>query len=124
MESPPSKGPRNKMSPRNDPNAAARRDHARARLSNLTRVALLATTGATVGLGILVAKEHPGSSGATSANSGQSSGGTNATTPSSSSSSTGNSGSSSSGNTGNNGSSVAPSTSSQTPTVTSGGTSR
>lgn len=110
------------MSPRNDASAAARRDHARARLRNLTRVALFATTGATVGLGILVAKEHPGSSGATTATSGQS-GGTNATTPASSS--TGNSGSSSSGNTGNSSSSsVTPSISSQTPSVTSGGTSR
>ena len=111
------------MSPSKDPSAAASsRDQARSRLRTLTRVALFASTGATVGIGIVVAKEHPGSSGAT-ATSNQSSRGANATTPSSES--TGNSGTSSAGNTGNSGlSSVAPTITSQRPAVTSGGTSR
>ena len=113
------------------PSAGASRDQARARLRNLTGVALFATTGATVGIGMVVAEEHPGKSAASSTTSGRSTSGGTGTTGSSGStgntgsSATGNSGSSASGNSGNSGgSSFSPSTSSQKPSVTSGGTSR
>jgi hypothetical protein len=123
------------MSAQKDPNAGASRDRARARLRNLTGVALFATTGATVGIGIVVAQEHPGKSAASSTTSGRSTQGSTGTTGSSGSTgstgstgNTGNTGSSSTGNTGNTGnsggSSTSPSISSQKPTVTSGGTSR
>lgn len=115
------------MSAHKDQSAGASRDQARTRLRNLTRVALFATAGATVGIGIVVAHEHPGKSAA-STTSGSSTGGDDGTTSSSGStgntgsSSTGNTGTSSSGNTGNSGvSSNSPSTSLQTPSVTSGG---
>jgi hypothetical protein len=111
------------MSPQKDPNAGASRDQARARLRTLTRVALFATTGATVGIGIVVAHEHPGKSAASTTTTGQSTGGSTGTTGSSGN--TGNSGSSSTGNIGNSGSSsFSPSTSSQKPSVTSGGSGR
>jgi hypothetical protein len=113
------------MSTQRDPNSVAGRDHARARLGNLTRVALLATAGATVGIGIVVAHEHPGKSAAGTTASGRSSAG------SGSSSNTGDTGTSSSADTGSSGdtgntgaSSFSPSISSQRPSVTSGGTSR
>ncbi len=99
--------------------ARQRRDQGKARLRTLTNVALLATTGATVGFGIVVAHEHPGSS-ATGKSSSASTSGTTAS--SGSTGSTGNTGSVSTGNTGS--SSSAPSISSSTPSVTSGGTSR
>lgn len=114
------------MSPKREPNASASRDQARARVRSLTRVALLATTGATVGIGVVVAHEHRGTSAASSTTSGKTTGGGTATTPSSSSS--GNTGSTSTGSTGNTGntgaSSSAPSSTTQAPAVTSGGTSR
>ena len=108
------------MPPQRDPNAGASRDQARARLRALTNAALVAATGATVGIGIVVAHEHPGKSAAGATTSGQTSGGATGTTGSTGS--TGNSGSSSTGDTGNSGSSsFSPGTSSQTPSVTSGG---
>ena len=111
------------MSAQKDPNAGASRDQARARLRNLTRVALFATTGATVGIGIVVAHEHPGKSAASTKTTTQSTRGDTGTTGSSGN--TGNSGSSSTGNTGNSGSSsFSPGTTSQKPSVTSGGSSR
>ena len=114
------------MSAQNDPTAGASRDRARARLHNVTRIALFASAGATVGIGIVVAHEHPGKSAASNTTSGQSTGGSTGTTGSSGSTGgTGNTGSSSTGNTGNSGaSSFSPSISSQRPSVTSGGTSR
>ena len=108
------------MSSQRDPSAGASRDQARARLRTLTNAALLAATGATVGIGIVVAHEHPGKSAAGATTSGQSTGGTTGTTGSSGD--TGNSGSFSTGNTGNSGaSSFSPGISSQRPSVTSGG---
>jgi hypothetical protein len=109
------------MSAQKDQNAGASRDQARARLRTVTSAALFATTGATVGIAIVVAHEHPGKSAATTT-SGQSTGGTTGTTGSSGN--TGDTGSSS-GNTGNSGSSsLSPSISSRTPSVTSGGSGR
>jgi len=109
------------MSAQKDQNAGASRDQARARLRIATSAALLATTGATVGIAIVVAHEHPGKSAATTT-SGQSTGGTTGTTGSSGN--TGDTGSSS-GNTGNSGSSsFSPSISARTPSVTSGGSGR
>jgi hypothetical protein len=111
------------MSAQRVPNAGARRDHARARLRTLTNASLLAATGATVGIAVVVAHEHPGKSAASTSTSGQSTAGSTGTTGSSDD--TGNSGSSTSGNTGNSGSSsFSPSVSSQSPSVTSGGSSR
>jgi hypothetical protein len=110
------------MSAQKTPNAGASRDKARARLRNLTGVTLFATAGATAGIAIVVAHEHPGKSAASTTASGQSTGGTTGTTGSS-----GNTGStgSSTGNTGNSGaSSSSPSISSNTPSVTSGGSGR
>ena len=110
------------MSAQKDRNAGASRDQARARLRTLTGSALLAATGATVGIGIVVAHEHPGKSAA-STTSGQSTGGTSGTTGTTGS--TGNTGSSSTGDTGNSGASTSsPSISTQTPSVTSGGSHR
>jgi hypothetical protein len=117
---PPSRGPPTDMSAQRDPNAGASREQARARLRTLTSSALLAATGATVGIAIVVAHEHPGKSAAGATTSGQSTGGTAGTTGT-----TGNSGSSSTEDTGNSGASTSsPSISSQTPSVTSGGSHR
>lgn len=108
------------MSAQRVPNAGARRDHARARLRTLTNATLLTATGATVGIAVVVAHEHPGKSAASTTTSGQSSDGASGTTGSSD-----DTGSSSTGNTGNSGSSsYSPSISSQTPSVTSGGSGR
>jgi hypothetical protein len=110
------------MSAHKDRNAGASRDQTRARLRTLTNAALLATTGATVGIAVVVAHEHPGKSAASTSTSGKS---TVANTGSSGGSGAdGNSGTSSTANTGNSGSSLSPSTSSQSPSVTSGGSSR
>jgi hypothetical protein len=116
------------MPDQNDQNPGASRDQARARLRKLTSVALFAATGATVGIAVVVAHEHSGTSAAGTTTSGHATGGTTGTTGSSGSTgSTGNTGSAT-GNTGNTGSSGAssssPSTSSQTPAVTSGGSGR
>lgn len=114
---------RREMSAHRVPNAGASRDQARARLRTLTNAALLTATGATVGIAVVVAHEHPGKSAAsTTTSSGQSTTGSTGTTGSSDD--TGNSGSTS-GNTGNSGSSsFSPSVSSQSPSVTSGGSGR
>ncbi|HEY1443986.1 MAG TPA: hypothetical protein VGF51_03735 [Acidimicrobiales bacterium] len=110
------------MATPNDENTGARREQARTRLRHLTRFALLATTAATVAIGIVVAREHPGKSAAGTTTSGSTGGSTGTT---GSSGSTGNTGSVSTGNTGNSGaSSFSPSVSSQRPSVTSGGSSR
>ncbi len=116
------------MSAKKDQNARASRDQARARLRTVTSAALFATTGATVGIAIVVAHEHPGKSAATTT-SGESTGGTTGTTGSSgkTGNNTGDTGDtgSSTGNTGNSGaSSFSPSITSRTPSVTSGGSSR
>lgn len=111
------------MSAHRDPNAVTRRDQARARLRTLTNASLLAATGATVGIAVVVAHEHPGKSAASTTTSGQSTAGSTGTTGESDD--TGNSGSSATGNTGNSGSSsFSPSISSRTPSVTSGGSGR
>ena len=108
------------MSAQKDTHPGARRDQARARLRTLTNATLLAATGATVGIAIVVAHEHPGNSAASTTTSGKSTTSTTGTTGT-----TGNTGSSSTGNTGNSGASTfSPSTSSQTPAVTSGGSHR
>ncbi len=111
------------MSAQTNSNPGAIRDKARVRLRTLTNAALLAATGATVGIGIVVAQEHPGKSASGSTTSGGSTGSTAGTGTTGSSGNTGDdTGSSSSGNTGNSGaSSFSPSSSSQTPSVTSGG---
>jgi hypothetical protein len=110
------------MSANKDRNAGASRDQARARLRTLTNAALLATTGATVGIAVVVAHEHPGKSAAGTSTSGRS---TVANTGSSGASGDdGNTGTSSTANTGNSGSSSSPSVSSQSPAVTSGGSAR
>ncbi|HEY1650948.1 MAG TPA: hypothetical protein VGG09_03615 [Acidimicrobiales bacterium] len=106
----------------------AGRERVRRRLRNLTRVAILATAGATAGIGVVVAHDDPGSSSTDKGTSGQSTSGTTTTTIDGSSSSstgtTGNTGTTSDGDSGNTGGfSTAPSASSSSPTVTSGGTS-
>ena len=119
------------MSAQRVPNPGARRDQARARLRTLTNATLLAATGATAGIAVVVAHEHPGKSSAgasgtttsgQSANGSTGTTGTNGTTGTTGSSEDDSGGSSTSGNTGNSGSSSSsPSVSSQTPAVTSGG---
>src|SRR6185437_361172 len=119
-EAQPNRGPQ-KMSAHRVPNAAARRDLARARLRTLTNGALLAATGATVGIAVVVAHEHPGKSAASAttasqSTSGQTTAGSTGTTGSSDDA--GESGSSSTGATGNSGSSsFSPSVSTRTPSV-------
>ncbi len=110
------------MSAQRNPHAVASRDQARARLRTLTNATLLAATGATVGIAVVVAHEHPGKSAASTTTSGQSTTGSTGTSGSSDDTGdTGNTGSST-GNTGNSGSSsFSPSISSQAPSVTSGG---
>jgi hypothetical protein len=117
------------MSRRIQTSTPGSREIAQARLRHLTRGVVLAVSGATVAIGILVAHEHPGASSqhkGTTTESG-STAGNGTSTGGSSSSSSGNSDNSgdtgSTGNTGNSGS-TAPTASSSTPTVTSGGTSR
>lgn len=113
------------MSAQRNPNAGASRDQARARLRTLTNATLLAATGATVGIAVVVAHEHPGKSAASTTTVGQSTAGSTGTAGSSEDDDTGNSGSSSTGTTGNSGtSSFSPSVSTQSPSVTSGGSGR
>ena len=50
------------MSPTPQSNSPATRQHADARLRRLTRAAALVATGATIAIGVVVAKEHPGAS--------------------------------------------------------------
>ncbi len=112
------------MSRRNQPNQPVSRDGVQSRLRLVTRVAVLAATGATVAIGVVVAHDHPGASVRKSTSSGSGSTSvSNATGGGTTSSSTGNGGNSgNTGITGNTGSS-APSASTSTPTVTSGGSS-
>lgn len=110
------------MSAPHQPSTPEERDRAKSRLRTLTRSVVVAATGATVGIGILVAHDRPGAraSGSTVASSTSSTG-------DSATSSTGNTGTSNTGNTGTSSTgtsgSSAPSSSSTSPTVTSGGTS-
>jgi len=104
------------------------RAKARSRLRTLTRGAVLAATGATAVIGVVVAHDHSGASTSLrtgSDSSTSSSGGATSSSSTGTSASTGNTGTSgSTGNTGNLGtSSSTPSRSSSTPNVVSGGTS-
>jgi hypothetical protein len=116
------------MSSTGHPNTPESRYRARSRLRRLTSGALVAATGATVVIGVVISHDHPGKAAA-STGSGSSGSGATGSTVGGTSSSSGNSGSSSgnSGNTGNTGntgsSSSTPSSTTLTPTVTSGGTS-
>jgi len=126
------------MSPTDEPNTPESRDKARSRLRTLTRGAVFAAAGATVVIGVVVSRDHPGSgtTGKVTATTGSSSGsgstsGASTTTGGSSGTSgttgtTGNTGTTgTTGTTGNTGtSSSTPSASQSTPTVTSGGSSR
>ena len=110
------------MSPTDEPNTPESRDKATSRLRTLTRGAVFAAAGATVVIGVVVSRDHPGSgstSGASTTTGGSS--GTSGTTGT-----TGNTGTTgTTGTTGNTGtSSSTPSASQSTPTVTSGGSSR
>jgi negative regulator of sigma E activity len=111
------------------PNTPQSRARAQAWLRRATRAAVLAATGLAALIGVVVAREHPGSSstssgtGATGAGtSGASTGGTSSNSDDSGTSNTGSTGNT--GNTGNSGSSNSPSISNSTPAVTSGGSSR
>ncbi|HWF15697.1 MAG TPA: hypothetical protein VG244_05905 [Acidimicrobiales bacterium] len=113
------------MSLPDQPNSPATREKVQGRLRHVTRAAVLAAAGATVGIGIVVAHDHPGASGAgTSASNGSHSATTNTGDGSTSNTGEGST-SANTGSTGNTGGfSTAPSSSSSTPAVTSGGTSR
>jgi len=111
------------------PNTPENREKANARVRALTRAAIIAASGATVFVGVVVARDHPGAaashdgSAGTSA-SGKTTGGSSSSADSGSVGdgfSTGSTGST--GNTGSTGSSPAPSATSSRPSVTSGGTS-
>ncbi len=106
------------------PHTPESRDKARARLRTLTRGAVLAATGATVAIGIVVSHDHAGNASG-SARSGSSGSGSTSTNIAGGGSSSGNTRTiGNSGNTGNTGSSSsAPSVSQSTPAVTSGGSS-
>jgi hypothetical protein len=110
------------------PSSPENREKVQGRLRNVTRAAVLVAAGATVGIGIVAAHDHPGASGAgksTDTSKGSSTATTNDTGQSSTSNTGDGSDSSDTGSTGNTGSvSTAPSSSTATPTVTSGGTSR
>ncbi len=114
------------MSPIDQPNTPENREKARSRLRTLTRGAIFAATGATVVIGVVVSRDHPGArstgKGAAATTSGSS--GSVSTSAGSGSSSSSSSNTGSTGNTGNTGSSSSsPSISQSTPTVTSGGSS-
>ena len=121
------------MSSIDQPNTPENREKARSRLRNLTRGVVVAAAGATVVIGVVVSRDHPGSAhlgqrrheGTSSRlrRSPTTNGGSSATSGSSSSGTTGSTGTT--GTTGNTGtSSSAPSVSQSSPTVTSGGSSR
>ncbi len=122
------------MSQIDQPLTPESRDKARSRLRALTRGAVFAATGATVVIGVVVSRDHPGSSSTAkvTGTSGTSSGSGAATTGGSSSTSGSflvgelrHHGETGTGNTGNSGtSSTMPSVSQSSPTVTSGGSSR
>jgi len=101
------------------------RQNAWSRVRTLTRASVLAATGLTAVIGVVVAKEHAGSSAATTGSSGNGTGTTNTTTPGSSSGNsgnTGNTGSSGSGSTSSG--ATSPSITFSPPSATSGGSSR
>ncbi len=114
------------MSSIDQPNTPENREKARSRLRNLTRGVVVAAAGATVVIGVVVSRDHPGSaSSGSSATKGTSSGSGAATTNGGSSATSGSSSTGTTGTTGNTGtSSSAPSVSQSSPTVTSGGSSR
>jgi cytoskeletal protein RodZ len=102
------------------------RDRAQVRLRRLTRTAVLAATGATALIGVVVAKEHPGASGTPV---------TTDTTPSSSTSTSTSTSTTTAPSTGSGSVATpttvapttttrAPTTTTTTPKVTSGGSSR
>jgi hypothetical protein len=104
------------------PSTPADRDRAQSRLRMLTRGAIVAATGATVALGVVVAHVRPGS-GAVKATAGTgTSSSTTTTTSTSDSSDAGTTGTT--GNTGTDATTTtAPKRTSSSPTVTSGATS-
>ena len=117
------------MSSIDQPNTPENREKARSRLRNLTRGVVVAAAGATVVIGVVVSRDHPGSaSSGSSATKGTSSGSGAATTNGGSSATSGSSSAGTTGTTGTTGntgtSSSAPSVSQSSPTVTSGGSSR
>src|SRR5580704_8670152 len=105
------------MSVTHTPNAPRQRERTTSRLRWLSRGAVVAATGATVAIGVVVAHEHSGARGANTAGTNGSTGSGSVTTTTPGSSASTNAGSSS-------GVSSVPSTSNATPSVTSGGTSR
>jgi hypothetical protein len=109
------------MSAPAQPSTPAERDRAKARLRVVTRGVIVAATGATVAIGIVVSHDHPGTSAAATnpAASTTSSGSASSETSGSNTTTTGDSGTSSPSSS----STSAPTTSSSSPTVTSGGTS-
>ena len=117
------------MSSIDQPNTPENREKARSRLRNLTRGVVVAAAGATVVIGVVVSRDHPGSAtSGSSATRGTSSGSGAATTNGGSSATSGSSSAGTTGTTGTTGntgtSSSAPSVSQSSPTVTSGGSSR
>jgi hypothetical protein len=111
------------MSAPAQPSTPAERDRAKARLRGVTRGAIVAATGATVAMGIVVSHDHPGASAvaAKATTSASSTGSASSDTSGSSTTTrtTGNSGTSSASSS----STSTPTTSSASPAVTSGGTS-
>jgi hypothetical protein len=109
------------MSVTHTPNAPRQRERTTSRLRWLSRGVVVAATGATVAIGVVVAHEHSGARGANTAGTNGSTGSGSVTTTTPGSSASTNTGSSSGTS---SGVSSAPSTSNATPSVTSGGTSR
>ncbi len=111
------------MSAPAQPSTPAERDRAKARLRIVTRGAIVAATGATVAMGIVVSHDHPGAAAlgtkaatTTSSNGSASSDASGSGTTTTTAGTSGTSSASSS-------STSTPTTSSSSPTVTSGGTS-
>src|ERR1700722_10320514 len=108
-----------------DVNGSERRARVQSRLRRMTQGALLAATGVTALIAVVVTREHPGSGALASSDSTPttSSGATSSATHGSTSSTSGSS--TTSTNVGSsNSTTTTPSSTSSTPTVTSGGTSR
>ena len=95
------------------PHTPESRDKARARLRTLTRGAVLAATGATVAIGIVVSHDNSGKAPGSARSGSSGSGSTSTNVAGGGSSSSGNSGNS--GNTGNTGSSSSRSLRSASP---------
>ena len=111
------------MPPTDQPNTPENRDKVRSRLRTLTRGAIFAATGATVMIGVVVSRDHPGS-GHTGKGAGATTSGSSGSVSTSAGSRSSSSSSSNTGSTGNTGSSSSsPSISQSTPAVTSGGSS-